>query len=252
MIRSVFAVSGFATVVGLMTVFVAVGCSDEGPESTSIPTEPDNQTGAKPPRAPHPPPTVDQPEVDDTPPPVSACMDTTPFDATAVPYRSPRVKAGSCTAADIKVFDDYIRDNPQATFEDVKATLEKQSKRCSDCAFGGPDEETWAPIVVDDTMAIVNGGGCVSRVSGKDACGKAYQQWNTCLNTVCASCTDADDNKVCKNEAQMPEGPCGTSGQALFDACGRSVNDYLKKCFGNGFGAVIEQSCGAPARDGGV
>jgi hypothetical protein len=99
---------------------------------------------------------------------------------------------------------------------------------------------------------MVNGGGCVSVVSGKDECGKAYQQWNACLNTVCSTCSDQSENTQCKNDAQQPGTPCGEASKTLFGACGRNVNDYLKKCFGNGFGGVLEQLCGSPAKDGGV
>jgi hypothetical protein len=252
MIKSLFAISSLVSMAGLAVVCVGAGCSDNAPQTTAAATEPEDG-GKKPPRTPTPPEAPDDGNQDGaSTEPITTCMDTKPFDATTVPYKSPAVKAGSCTTADIKVFDDYIRDNPQATFEDVQATMTKQSKRCSQCVFGSSADEKWAPVVLDGTNVTFNGGGCVSVVSGKDACGKAYQQWNTCLNHVCAACTDQTENSKCKNDAQGASAPCGAASTTLFQACGSNVNSYLKKCFGSGLGTVLEQLCGPPAKDGGT
>jgi hypothetical protein len=181
-------------------------------------------------------------------------MDTKPYDATKVPYHSPAVMAGSCSAADVKVLDEYLQKNPQASVDDIKGTLAKQNEKCSGCAFGDASAEKWAPVILDETTATLNGGGCVSVVSGKDDCGKAYQQWNTCLNEVCAACTDQSESTQCKSDAQEAAGPCGAASKALFGACGNNVNDYLKKCFGTGdvVGSVVQQLCGSPSNDGGT
>jgi hypothetical protein len=145
MIRSLFALSGLVSMVGLVAI-VSAGCSDDEPQTSAIATEPDNG-GKKPPKAPQAPKPADDDNGGESTEPVKTCMDTKPFDATTVPYNPPAVKAGSCTPADIKVFDDYIRDNPQASFDDVQSTMTKQSQRCSQCVFGAPDDAKWAPIV---------------------------------------------------------------------------------------------------------
>lgn len=252
MIKSLFALSSLVSMAGLAILCAETGCSDNAQETATAATEPAD-AGKKPPQRTPPAETPDggNDDSDNTQIPTT-CMDTKPFDATTVPYHSPAVKTGSCTTADIKVFDDYIRDNPRASFDDVKATMTKQSERCSACVFGGTDDETWAPIVSDGTSSTFNGGGCVGVVSGKDACGKAYQQWNTCLNQVCEACTDQSENTQCKNDAQQAAAPCGPASKTLFDACGRDVNSYLKKCFANGIGAVLEQLCGPSVKDGGT
>jgi hypothetical protein len=249
-----FFLSSMATMAGLIAICVGVGCSDDATQTTTADTTEPADGGKTPPPKTTPPPESPQNGSDSgVAEPATTCMDTKPFDATTVPYHPPAVKAGACTTADIKAFNDYLGNNPQVSVEDLQATLTKQSKRCSECVFGEADAEKWAPIVIDTTSATLNGGGCVSVVSGKDACGKAYQQWNTCLNEVCAACTDQSESAQCKNDAQKAEGPCGTASKALLGACGKNVNDYITKCFGNGnaVGTVIEQLCGASSKDGG-
>lgn len=253
--KSFFGVSGLVSAAGLLAALVAVGCSDDAAQTTIDATEPEDGGAKAPPRSP---PRVsddadDEDDGSSTEAPTS-CVATTPFDATTVPYRSPAVKAGSCTSADIKLLTDYLRDNQQFSMDDIKAKLAKQSQRCGGCVFGAPDDDTWAPIVFDGTTATLNGGGCVSVVSGEDDCGKAYQQWNTCLNEVCAACTDPSENAQCKNDVQQASAPCGAASKALLQACGTNVNDYLGTCFGSGdiVGNVVTQLCGSPSKDGGA
>jgi hypothetical protein len=240
---------------GLALVSFGAGCSGSDTNKTTTDATEPAQTATKPPPKNPPPPTPpddsssDPGSTADAPP---ACMDKNPFDATTVPYHSPATKPNSCTTDDIKFFNDYLKNNPQSSFQDLQDAVTKQSKTCSDCVFGSADDDKWAPIVSDDSGSTFNGGGCVALVSGKDACGKAYQQWNTCLNTVCASCSDQGDRSTCTNDAQNPGAPCGTASKALSDACGTKVNTYLKKCFGSGLGEVLNQSCGAvTSKDGG-
>lgn len=256
MIRSFVAICSLVSMAGLVAMSVVTGCSSDDAQTATSATEPEEVSKKTPPKAPTQPTTPDEGDTDDgiSDQPSLTCMDTKPFDATTVPYNPPNVTAGSCTAADVKVFEDFIQANPQASFEEVEAALTKQSQRCSQCVFGAADDAKWAPVVSDGTNVTFNGGGCVSVVSGKDACGKAYQQWNTCLNTVCASCTDQNENSQCKNDAQGPKAACGAASNALFQACGRNVNDYLKTCFGNGIGGVLQQICGTPTppKDGGA
>lgn len=252
--KSFFAISTLAGVAGLAAVCAGAGCANDTVESDPLATEPDVDAGKKPQR--QPPPQTSSDDGDGGAPttesPMLACMSTEPFDATQVPYHPPAVSPGSCTPADIEAFQTYVDAHPQATFDDVKATMDGRSPRCSDCVFGDPDDDKWAPIVFDERGGLFNGGGCVAVVSGKDACGEGYQQWNTCLNSVCSSCTDKGENATCKNDAQQPSGPCGAASQALWDGCGQNVNSYLEKCFGDGIGEVLQQLCGSPATDGGV
>ena len=255
MIKSFFAIPSLVTMAGLAVVCAGVGCSEDAAGTATVanePAAPADEEQKAPPKTPAPPPTSDDGDDDSDDEAPKTCMDTKPFDATTVPYHPPAVKAGSCTPADIKVFDDYMRNNPEASVDGVRETMTKQSKRCSECVFGAADDDKWAAIVLDATSATLNGGGCVSVVSGKDDCGKSYQQWNTCLNEVCAACSEQAEYTKCTDAAQQAEGPCGEASKSLLGACGNNVNDYLTTCFGNGLGAVVEQLCGSPAKDGGI
>lgn len=251
MFKSVFSASSLASVAGLIAICAVSACSDDETKTVSANNEPTATPGQDaPPKAP--PSTSNEATDDDDDEPSGAptCMDTsTPFDVGTVSYHPPAIKKGSCTKADVQIFDDYLREHPQASVDEIKDVLTKQSQRCSDCAFGAVDDEQWAPIVMDATSATVNGGGCVAAVSGKDDCGKAYQEWNTCLNTVCASCTDQGERTQCSDDAQQPNAPCGDPSNTLFQACGKDVNTFLKTCFSSGIGAVLENLCGSPSAD---
>ncbi|MBX3186586.1 MAG: hypothetical protein KF819_06210 [Labilithrix sp.] len=233
-----------ASLVGLAALAVSA-CSNDGASETGVAaTEPADGGATAPPKTSAP----DAGEHDDAEP--KTCMDAKPFDATKVAYRPPAVKAGSCTTADIATFDDYLRDHPQASVEELTSAMTKQSKSCSACIFGKSDDASWAAIVSDGTSASLNAGGCVSVVSGEDDCGRAYQQWNTCINHVCAACS-GDERTQCNKDAQQAAGPCGTASKALFGACGTNVNDYIQECFGAGMGTVVAKLCGPAAKDGG-
>lgn len=249
-----FALSTLASTVGLVTILVATGCSDDATRTTGDATEPagGGKTPAPPQQAPAPPKTPDDSNNNNGnngggDPSSTTCMDTKPFDATTVEYHPPAVKAGSCTTADIKTVTEAFQAS-SVDIEEIKTTLGKKSKTCGECVFGDAEAETWAPIVLDGSNAMLNGGGCISVVSKKDACGKAYQQWNTCLNEVCAACSDPSESNTCKNDAQ--QGPCTAASKALIDGCGKNVNDHLKKCFAdNPVGTVVEQLCGTPSKE---
>lgn len=254
MIKSALSVSSFGSVAaGLIAICAASACSNDDPKSEAAAADPAVSEREPPPKAP---PSTSNEATDDDDDKTAApgtCMDTSkPFDVGTVAYHPPAIEQGACTEADIAMFDGYMRDHPQASVNDIESSLAKQSQRCSDCAFGAIDDEKWAVIVKDASSATVNGGGCVSAVSGKDACGKAYQEWNTCLNTVCASCTEEAERTECSNGAQQPNAPCGDPSGALFDACGNDVNAFLKTCFGGGIGAVLGALCGPPSPQGGT
>lgn len=252
--KSFFALTSLASMAGLVVVLVGTGCAADSTQSTTDSNEPaKGDTTATPPKKPAPAPApAPTSGGGDTKPSggddgaATTCMDTKPYDATVVKFHPPSVKAGSCTTDDIKTVSDSLR-GAQVVIDDVKNNLAKKSKTCGDCVFGHAEDEKWAPVVLDGSNAFLNGGGCVSVVSEKVECGKAYQQWNTCLNDVCAACTDATEASKCKTDAQ--QGPCGAASKVLGDSCGSNVNDYLQKCFGsNPVGTVVEQLCGAPAK----
>lgn len=254
--KSIIAFSSLVTMAGFGAILVGAGCSDDSEKTGTAATEPEDQGTKAPPKTP-PPSTPDDSagddDDDDTEGTALACMSKSEFDASTVAYHPPAVKPGSCTTADVKVFNDYVTANPTATVDDIREAVTKQSEKCSDCIFGASGDEKWAPIVQDETGATLNGGGCVSVVSGKEACGETYQKWNACINATCASCTDSDERSQCSQDAQNEGAPCGGLSQELFKSCGNKVNDYLKKCFNSGIGAVAEYLCGStPAKDGGT
>jgi hypothetical protein len=260
MIKSLFAVSSLVSMAGLGIVCFAAGCSDNAPQSSTATNEPADTAEKAPPNTstPAPPTSTDDStkksdDGSDTPEEPKTCMDTKPFDGSSLSFKSPAVKPGSCSSADLAAFDDYMQKNPKTSVDDMKTAVTKQSKTCSDCVFGTADDDKWAPILMGATSASVNAGGCVAAISGKDACGKTYDQWNACLNTACAACS-TDEGTQCKQDAQNPKAPCGELSTALFEACGKDVNDYLKSCFGGPsvVSAVVAELCGPASKDGGT
>lgn len=236
---------------GFAAIFAGAGCSDDASKTDTSTTEPEDQAQKPPAKPPAAEPSEESDDDDDDAAPT--CMSSAEFDSSTVAYHPPAVKAGNCTKDDVKFFDDFLNDNPSASVDDIRKAVTKQSEKCGKCMFGASSDEQWAPIVQAESEATLNGGGCVSVVSGKDACGETYQKWNACINSSCSQCSP-DDRQQCSQDAQNAGSPCGDLSAQLFQNCGSDVNEYLDSCFGHGIGAVVDYLCGtgSPNKDGGT
>jgi hypothetical protein len=227
MVKKLFALASVSALTGLVAAGGAAGCSsstDNNPTNVTpdgggaADAKKDGKTGVT-------------PEEDSGDGDGPSCWKEDAIDATKAPYQPPRIQAGACTSNVLKVINDLIDSNAQATFDDLKAEIEtKESAKCAECVFG-ENGDTWAPIVTEsDKVVALNGGGCVEIVSGKESCGRAYQQWDTCLDFACTDCKDSADRQACTKDVQSTA--CKDATEALVTECGqKTVDGYLGQCF---------------------
>ena len=243
--KYLFAVASVTSLAGFVGAMTATGCSS--PDPSPVAPADGGADVVKPPTTR--PPTDGS---DTTDPPPQTCMTDKEVDFSSVAYKSPTVAAGSCDTSDLDIITALAKSNPNATFSDVQTALASHNAACASCVFA-KDGDKWAPLVTDGTTVIaVNLGGCVELASGKAECGKAYQQWNACLDEACKSCSDSEAND-CSQGAQAAGAPCEKATAALETACGTDANTYIDKCFKQGdltiMGPIKAQCIGGTIKD---
>lgn len=137
------------------------------------------------------------------------------IDATKFPWKPPAVLPGSCSNEDLASFVAFVKsaDDPQKWKDGAWTTNET----CRSCVFG-PETTTWPPLVVDSAgkLADLNVGGCIAVASGRDACGRAYQQWTACYLEACTGCPGMFSG--CVSTANMHQ--CRKAFEAVVPSCG--------------------------------
>lgn len=201
---------------------------------------------------------------DDTAEPT--CLSKDPIDATAFPYtKSAKAVKGACTTKELTDFSAYYKAHvSDDDFLDTWPTA--VSEKCSTCIFTdatGDAPTTWGPIViaVDDQGAkdlSINRGGCVETVSGKEACGRAYQQFQDCTIQACLKdCKTQAEFTKCRQDGTVLTTSCKDALAALKTECGeKTVGQYETACKGTTytFEGPIKVLCitGAGATDAGT
>ncbi len=238
--KKLFALASASALTGLLAATGAAGCTTETTETT--PTQDAGTSDAKKT------PTLVSDDGGD-----QLCYQSDPFDATTIPYKKARVLPGSC-APNLPTVLDLLFATPQVTADALHDGLANEiSQACADCAVAADDGDSWAPVVWDGVQLIQNIGGCLEVVSGSENCGRAYTQWNGCLNTVCRKCTTQNEAAACLQNVQSAA--CSDATQALTTACGNNVNSYISACNPPGklgvYEAIIKLCGGTPASDAG-
>ena len=172
--------------------------------------------------------------VDAGPAEPTSCLSTDPIDATQYPY-TPTAPAlrGKCTATELAALSSYYRAN--ATSLDLDGWRASVGADCSACAFGDADGATWAPLLVgDDGQFAVNRGGCVEAVSGSEACGRAYQQYQDCTVDAClVNCTTQAEFTQCRQDQAVLTTSCKGALENVKSACGETnIGQYETACKG--------------------
>jgi len=241
MVKKLFALASVSALTGLAAATGAAGCTSETSEAT--PVQDAGTTDAK-----------KTPTLASDDGGEQLCYDTDPYDATTIPYKKARALPGSCSANIRTVLGTLFFENPQMTPDELKERLASQeSQACADCAVAPDDGDSWAPIVWDGIHLIQNLGGCLEVLSGKEECGRAYTQWNGCLNVVCGKCTTQNEALECLQNVQTTA--CSDATKALITACGDDVNSYIDACAPAGkpsaYEAIIKLCGGGPDLDAG-
>ena len=171
------------------------------------------------------------------------CLSKDPIDATKYDYIkvSKPVKA-ACTAKELTDFSAYYKAHASdMDFIDTWPTA--VGENCAKCVFtdatGDTPPTSWGPMVVslDDQGAktfSVNRGGCIEAVSGKEACGRSYQQFQDCTIDACLKdCKTQADFTKCRQDATVLTTSCKDAFTAVKNDCGeKAIGGYETMCKG--------------------
>ena len=125
--------------------------------------------------------------------------------------------------------------------------------------FSDGKDAKWTPLIFSyDTLDTVNRGGCIEIVSGKEACGEAYQRVAACRVEACRTkCTTQAELSAClERTREIFTGPCKTAYDTMMSACGDGLDAYEAACRGSAwtFEGPIRVQCitGADGNDAGA
>ncbi len=159
-------------------------------------------------------------------------------------WKPPPAVQNVCAAADITAFEANFKG--ANTYTDLIKGL---PAACGSCILGKEADATWNFVVTDDKgeLGFFNYGACYARAAGgSDACGKAVQYSEFCINSSCSECEDATSNSACQSDtatqtacsanfAADVQAGCGSDQaklKALDDACGKATLAVAVLCGG--------------------
>lgn len=205
MFKKMFALASVTALTGLVAAVAASGCSSTTSVSDEGGTTVSEAGDAKVPKE-------AGPEEEAGP---ATCPTTDPIDATTAPWKPPAASPGACSEQqilDLVKFDA----NKQTAYADLKKQVTDAT--CAKCLFV-KDDTTWGPFVekADGSFLRNNFGGCVAVTSGKEACGKAFSQFDDCLDFACQDCADDAATSKCKSAAG--KGACKDGAATFVKEC---------------------------------
>ncbi len=178
------------------------------------------------------------------------CPTTDAIDATTFPWKPPAIIAGACSNAELSAFVAYV--DTHADPQTWKAGITNPT--CQSCVFA-TETTTWPPMILNGAgqLAQLNVGGCIAIASGKEACGKGYQQWRDCYLEACADCPDGDSNAFSKCVTAANKTACKKAFEDVVDpsGCGdaQTAGDAETACDGTKYvfeGPIRAQCIGLP------
>ena len=153
----------------------------------------------------------------------------------------PAVNKTACSANDLKTFESNF--TGAQTYSDLVKGL---PTGCQTCILSKETDAAWTFIVTDATgqQGFFNYGACYARAAGgSEACGKAVQYDEFCLNVSCSDCSDTEFTSCVKSKATQQActanfGAAIQSGcssdqtvlQKLDDACSSATNAVAVLC----------------------
>ncbi len=231
MVRKIFALASASALTGLVATVAAAGCSETEKGPGAQPTA-DAGADAKPPR----PPTTTPPEEEVEPTEPETCMVKDAIDATKFPYTKAERSKGACSEKEAQAISDFFKETTDADKEVLVSEWGKSvSPKCATCVFSDGTGATWTPIISkDDKLDSVNRGGCIEIQSGKEACGRTYQQATQCRLDAClTNCKTQGEFTACLQDASaIFTGPCQVSFDAMMKECGSNLGAYETACSG--------------------
>jgi hypothetical protein len=231
MVKKLFALASVSALTGLVAATGVAGCTTETVEPGATPDSgaPDAKKDSKG--------VIDDDSGDE--PVDEGCEAKDAVDHTKFAYTKAFSQAAACTTTELEALTAYFDANSDKQDFSIAKWAEEVSENCGKCVFTPTDADAWGPILVkDDKLDGVNNGGCLEVVSGKEACGQAYQQVNECLIVAClppdqggsGTCTTQDEFNECRNAEATLTGPCGAALTAVQKECGSSLGAYIDAC----------------------
>lgn len=234
MVKKLFALASVTALAGLVSAVGVAGCTTEAAAPTDTP---EDDAGTKPKKDSGP--ATGDTEDDEEP----LCYDETPLDISGIEYHGARpATPGACAPSFDKTINDFIKANPQGTWDQLKAELvSKEGSACAECIFSKDSDDKWGAIVQVDTGAGLNIGACIGLVSDNEACGEAFYAWDLCINVACKDC---EQGSTCGSDVQ--QSACKEASEAVATACGNNANAYLTACSSLAKSVTVQCVSGVP------
>jgi len=215
MVKKLFALASMTALTGVVASVSSAGCSTTTTtteEDSGTPTTEAGATDAK-----------KDTNVTPTDSGPGTCPTTDAIDQTQYQYKGAAIKTGDCTSADIDALVAYVDANKTAKYADVKNSV--TSATCKACLFT-VDGATWGPLVENakGELILINSGGCIEAASGKLECGKAYHQFEQCLDEACVDCPEGDDTALSACYKAAAKGACKAANTAITSDCADAIS----------------------------
>lgn len=153
----------------------------------------------------------------------------------------------ACTNAEIIQFDKNVDDPTIKTWTGLTAGL---GATCAECILTEDSLANWGPIVVEagtaGTKGYYNFGACFGELS-TEACGKAVQYLEHCLDLACACATTQVERDTCVETASDTGGMCAGFVKTLEQEC-KTLSTIGKFC--NNVVDAAKTLCGPKADAG--
>lgn len=225
--KKLFALASVTALTGLIATVAASGCSSttiaEGPVAET--GSPDVKTSPK-----------EASVIPDDAPSSTECKGAIAVDVSMLPWKAPNIATGACSEKELADFVKYIDANQNAKFADWKKSVANMA--CSDCIFGKEADPKWKPLLEDakGQLIEIDVGGCIQIASGKEACGKAYQNWFDCRFEACNDCPQGDTAALQKCLGAASKSACKKAFDDVSTVCGdTTVADAETACNGDKF-----------------
>jgi hypothetical protein len=135
------------------------------------------------------------------------------------------------------------------------------SASCYACAYTAPDDVTWGALtvaLVGPVRWLANEAGCLVGAGTREACGRAYSNYQQCAYAACDGC-DIPDQFNCYDDPALFQsgGACATYLTQYRRSCqftGRAFDqcvDATDTSFSASAALVVRVMCGPPG-DGGA
>jgi hypothetical protein len=154
-----------------------------------------------------------------------------------------------CTSEELTTFEKNLNDQNLKSWKDLGTSL---SDACAACIITPDTATNWGPVVYtasdDGNTGFYNFGACFGALDPSDACGKAVQYLEFCLDSACTDCTAQTDRDQCIKDASADGGPCKSFTDTTNSTC-KKLSANSTKC--DNVAGAAKALCGGTITDGG-